>query len=736
MSYTITYTEGGTLLVLADQTYDNVSTSLTLVGKNSNAYGQSVNNNFVHLLENFANVTAPISPLVGQLWFDTVSGQIKVYTNNNWKSVGSPIIASTQPATLVEGDFWFDDSNSRLWYYDGIQLVDLSKGYNSTEGKSGAIYETIIDTQNNVLPIINFYTDGTLLGWFSNQDVTLNQTANPTFSGISTTISPGFTLNPTISDLRFNGIASSADTIGTLTTATVESLGNLLDPTGGSTFQTVNTFQVANNGGLKVSNTSGSLLHLYGVEQNSVISNDIENARTDIKYVNSATGSGVGISINGDKKTVSLLTTATYMGFGVAVKGDMVVDGNFMVLGTSQEVFQSSLYISSKNLYLSTGSNTNANSDGAGIVVAGTIGANEQNAISILYNSSFDNGRSAWVSNRNFHISNPQDALFIGDRKVLDKNTLYISTITDVIDLTVTHSIQRIGNINEDYLSLTTGTIASNGSLNLVVGVPSVDNINVNHTQIVNAVAPPAAITTSTTTNSIVATKGYVDSRIAEATGGYSGRKPYTLSVDVTGFTNVNEELVNILNQVLPVDGGDINLYAQPIGARCSILCSTYTATTATFYLDLDQNKIPYTYDIESFNTLTNTTTVYTTATTLVTDVAGSVLVTGPLPRVTYTTKLFQVIEGGTSINTLYADYVSGTGTVITLSSTAGIVPGALMSRNGFDGRIVVEVLDNVQILISSPPSGTPSTSPGSAAVQFDLRISPTAWTYIRDISY
>jgi hypothetical protein len=721
MSYTITYTEGGTLLVLADQTYDNVSTSLTLVGKNSNAYGQAVNNNFVHLLENFANVTAPISPLTGQLWFDTIGGQIKVYTDNQWKSVGSPIVAPTQPGTLIDGDFWFDSTNNRLWYYDGIQLVDLSKGYNSTDGKSGAIYETVIDTQNNVLPVINFYTDGDLLGWFSSQTIALNQSANPTFNGLISTIQPGLTLNPSNTDLKFRGLATDAESIAGLNTTTIANLKNLLDVNGTSTFTTKNTFQINNNGGLKVFNTTTVGLQIKNVNDDSIILNNQPNAQTNINYTNSATGTGVGISVNGDKKTVSLLTTATYMGFGVAVKGDMIVDGNFMVLGTSQEVFQSSLYISSKNLYLSTGSNSDLNSDGAGIVVQGTIGANEQNSISLLFNSSYQQ----WQSSRHFNLSNSSGEYRINNTKVLDANGLYVSTISNVVNFYSSSTIQ-VGSINQNYLTFTTGTISAAGNLDIKVGT-SVNYIDVNGAQIHNSGDP--------TTSTHVANKGYVDSSIALATGGFGGRKPYTLSVDVTGFTNVNDHLVTILNQVLPIDGGDIGWYAQPSGARCSILCATYSATTATFVLDLSQNKIPYTYDVTSTNTVTNITTTYNTATTLVTDVAGLVTVTGPLPVVSYKTKLFQVIETGvtapTSVNTTWQ---SGTGTTIVVGSTVGIDAGAIISGNGFtNGQIVVEVIDGTALLINKPANGTPTVG---GMIQFDQQPGFRGWVYLRDISY
>ena len=55
MSYIINKTDGSILTEIVDGTVDQTATDLTLVGKNSSSYGESFNENFVHLLENFAN---------------------------------------------------------------------------------------------------------------------------------------------------------------------------------------------------------------------------------------------------------------------------------------------------------------------------------------------------------------------------------------------------------------------------------------------------------------------------------------------------------------------------------------------------------------------------------------------------------------------------------------------------------------------------------------------------------
>jgi hypothetical protein len=99
MSYTITLANGNTLAVVADQSFDKVSSSLTLIGKNVNAYGQYVNENFVGLLENFANIAEPLNPLTGQLWYDTTNAVLKIYNGTRFKPLAMSV--STSPVTTL-----------------------------------------------------------------------------------------------------------------------------------------------------------------------------------------------------------------------------------------------------------------------------------------------------------------------------------------------------------------------------------------------------------------------------------------------------------------------------------------------------------------------------------------------------------------------------------------------------------------------------------------------------------
>jgi hypothetical protein len=56
----------------------NTASSMTLVGKNYAGYGEFLDENFIHLLENSANTSAPGSPLTGQLWWDSTNALMKV----------------------------------------------------------------------------------------------------------------------------------------------------------------------------------------------------------------------------------------------------------------------------------------------------------------------------------------------------------------------------------------------------------------------------------------------------------------------------------------------------------------------------------------------------------------------------------------------------------------------------------------------------------------------------------
>lgn len=71
MAYTILKSDGTPLTTIPDGTINTTSTSIGLPGRNYAGYGQTLDTNFVHQLENFADTTPPANPLRGQLWYNT-----------------------------------------------------------------------------------------------------------------------------------------------------------------------------------------------------------------------------------------------------------------------------------------------------------------------------------------------------------------------------------------------------------------------------------------------------------------------------------------------------------------------------------------------------------------------------------------------------------------------------------------------------------------------------------------
>ncbi len=70
MAYDINKRNGDLLVSVADGTLDS-TTSIKLIGKNYVGYGEQIAEDFVHMLEHFANLTEPTNSIIGQLWFDT-----------------------------------------------------------------------------------------------------------------------------------------------------------------------------------------------------------------------------------------------------------------------------------------------------------------------------------------------------------------------------------------------------------------------------------------------------------------------------------------------------------------------------------------------------------------------------------------------------------------------------------------------------------------------------------------
>ena len=329
MAYTINLTDGTIFATIADGTI-NTSSSMILVGKNYAGYGEFLDENFIHLLENGSNTSAPGNPLTGQLWWDSANSLMKVYTGTQFKTISAATASSSAPTNNVTGDIWWDTTNQQLKVWNGSSFTLVGPASSAGQGTSGAIVDTVTDNVAVDHVVIKMYVNNVIVAIVS-KDATF--TPQVAISGFAT-IGPGIQLSTVVSNAVFNGDASNALLLdGVAASGFLSSTSN--DTTSG-------TLGILNDTGLTVGADQDLKLSVVTANAEVQIANQTSNANIAFR-VNIAGTPTTVMSINGSNGTISgNQINANYADVAERFAADSeYVPGTVVELGGAAEITKS-----------------------------------------------------------------------------------------------------------------------------------------------------------------------------------------------------------------------------------------------------------------------------------------------------------------------------------------------------------------------------------------------------------
>lgn len=551
MAYQINKTDGTIIATVADGQVDNLSTDLTLIGKNYSGFGEALNENFIKLLENFSNTTAPVNPIKGQIWYDSSESKLKIYNGTDFVPVSSATISSTQPTTLAIGDLWYDDVGEQLYFFDGTTPILLAPAYSSTQSLSGIRVDSILDTLNQTRVITSLYNNGILLGIFSKDSFT----PKVEIIGYNGSIEPGFNAG-TLANFKIRATCTNSDSLG-----------------GAAATTYVRTdASSAINGQLRITTDLGIVVGSAGQAILSVNNGDVflTNSATD-KNLTVNVRKGINqedaITIDSSDRTIGL-----YLGYPTSVVttgGDLVVTGNLTVEGVTTTVNTAVVAIEDKNITIANvTAPSDVTADGAGITIKGTSDK------TIAYSQAAN-----WLAiSETLNLASGK-ALYIGGTKVIDGNSLG-SAITSIPGVS-SFGTQNVVNIGPGAPAVTQlrlqnhriSTVSTNYDIELEPD--GTGNVALIGSPRITGMADPISAQDA-------ATKEYTDNRIES--------RPLVFSIDLSDGKSNTYIIANILNNLAPVS-------EFRTGTVARVLCNLISNNAQ----NLDINSLPPAFSTAPF---------------------------------------------------------------------------------------------------------------------------------------
>ncbi len=342
MAYKINNTYGTQIVSLADGTLDTTTTDLSLFGKGYAGFGEKMNENFIKLLENFNNTSAPSNKITGQLWYDQTNKQINVYTGAKWKPVGSTTNSSTSPTDAVQGDMWFDTANSQFYVHTGSAWTLIGPTTVAGSGVTSATADTVEDSTGITRTVLKLVSEDSVVGVVSSNAFTPSSAETQGAALIAagfTTVAQGIQLSSTVSSVKFRGTSTDSDALGGVAAANYLT-SNANDTTSGS-------LGVLNDSGITIG--AGSDITM------SLSSDDFTIAQTTLNK-------NIAFTVNDGGTTTTLATFVGATGRlelpscgDVRVKGDLYVEGNQVTMNTTTLSVEDNIIELNRNISSNSG---------------------------------------------------------------------------------------------------------------------------------------------------------------------------------------------------------------------------------------------------------------------------------------------------------------------------------------------------------------------------------------------
>jgi hypothetical protein len=219
--YTLNFSDPSktTTVVITGPTKNNYSTSLDLVGPGYVAYGETIAQDFLKLLENFASPNPPLNPIEGQLWYDTSNPGRKILRVNNgavtsarWPSANGIYQQANDPSieysqNLIDGDIWVDTGNTQVKIRYGDSWTLVGPSVSTSDTKTGTESVDLVSNTGVTYPVILNWVNGKVV-----EIISFNTFTPRTVIDGFAVLNPGINLTTRVA-AKYNGLADRAKTL-------------------------------------------------------------------------------------------------------------------------------------------------------------------------------------------------------------------------------------------------------------------------------------------------------------------------------------------------------------------------------------------------------------------------------------------------------------------------------------------------------------------------------------------